>query len=205
VVDARSVLGSNGPAGPGDLLKLQKEEIVAGTDPVAVDAYCVTLHSRKPNRCHGWPDPPAAESARRLREAQRPGDRDLKRRPLRGFELAPLPKRCPLLPRLCEDRRAMSVRVPCLDGLRGISVCLVLLAHLSGTRELTSGARLPELYGLGNLGVRVFFVISGFLITPALLHAERATTDPGAHLVVALSILRVRALRILPAAFLYIG
>jgi len=59
----------------------------------------------------------------------------------------------------------MSVRVPCLDGLRGISVCLVLLAHLSGTRELTSGARLPELYGLGNLGVRVFFVISGFLIT----------------------------------------
>ena len=46
VVDATVVLGSNGPAGPGDLLKLQK--IVAGTDPVAVDAYCVTLHSRKP-------------------------------------------------------------------------------------------------------------------------------------------------------------
>src|ERR1700690_463958 len=70
---------------------------------------------------------------------------------------------------------SMSVRVPCLDGLRGISVCLVLLAHLSGTRELTSGAWLPELYGLGNLGVRVFFVISGFLITLLLLH-ERATT-----------------------------
>jgi len=48
VVDATVVLGSNGPAGPGDLLKLQK--IVAGTDPVAVDAYCVTLHSRKPNQ-----------------------------------------------------------------------------------------------------------------------------------------------------------
>jgi uncharacterized protein (DUF362 family) len=46
VVDATVVLGSNGPAGPGDLLKPQK--IVAGTDPVAVDAYCVTLHSRKP-------------------------------------------------------------------------------------------------------------------------------------------------------------
>ena len=46
VVDATVVLGSNGPAGPGDLLKPQK--IVVGTDPVAVDAYCVTLHSRQP-------------------------------------------------------------------------------------------------------------------------------------------------------------
>ena len=48
VVDATVVLGSNGPAGPGDLLKPQK--IVAGTDPVAVDAYCVTLHSRQPKQ-----------------------------------------------------------------------------------------------------------------------------------------------------------
>jgi uncharacterized protein (DUF362 family) len=46
LVDATTVLGSNGPAGPGDLLKLDK--VVAGTDPVAVDAYCVTLHNRKP-------------------------------------------------------------------------------------------------------------------------------------------------------------
>jgi uncharacterized protein (DUF362 family) len=46
IVDATIVLQTNGPAGPGDLLKPQK--IVAGTDPVAVDAYCVTLHSRKP-------------------------------------------------------------------------------------------------------------------------------------------------------------
>jgi uncharacterized protein (DUF362 family) len=46
VVDATVVLASNGPAGPGDLLKPQK--IVAGTDPVAVDAYCVGLHKLKP-------------------------------------------------------------------------------------------------------------------------------------------------------------
>ena len=46
VVDATVVLGSNGPAGPGDLLKPQ--QVVVGTDPVAVDAYCVTLHGRKP-------------------------------------------------------------------------------------------------------------------------------------------------------------
>ena len=47
VVDATVVLGTNGPAGPGDLLKPRK--VVAGTDPVAVDAYCVILHGRKPN------------------------------------------------------------------------------------------------------------------------------------------------------------
>jgi uncharacterized protein (DUF362 family) len=47
VVDATVVLASNGPAGPGDLLKPGK--VVAGTDPVAVDAYCVTLHKRKPS------------------------------------------------------------------------------------------------------------------------------------------------------------
>ena len=47
VVDATTVLGSNGPAGPGDLLRPQK--VVAGTDPVAVDAYCVSLHSRRPD------------------------------------------------------------------------------------------------------------------------------------------------------------
>jgi uncharacterized protein (DUF362 family) len=46
VVDATVVLASNGPAGPGDLLKPGK--VVAGIDPVAVDAYCVTLHNRKP-------------------------------------------------------------------------------------------------------------------------------------------------------------
>ncbi len=44
-VDATVVLASGGPAGPGDLLKPGK--VVAGIDPVAVDAYCVTLHKRK--------------------------------------------------------------------------------------------------------------------------------------------------------------
>ena len=46
VADATVVLATNGPAGPGDLLKPQK--VVVGTDPVAVDAYCARLHQRNP-------------------------------------------------------------------------------------------------------------------------------------------------------------
>jgi peptidoglycan/LPS O-acetylase OafA/YrhL len=66
-----------------------------------------------------------------------------------------------------------SKRIPSLDGLRAISIAFVLLAHLTGTRNFPAalgGARY-----LGNLGVRVFFVISGFLITSLLLKEQAAT------------------------------
>jgi uncharacterized protein (DUF362 family) len=46
VVDATVVLASNGPAGPGDLMRPGK--VLVGTDPVAVDSYAVTLHKRRP-------------------------------------------------------------------------------------------------------------------------------------------------------------
>jgi peptidoglycan/LPS O-acetylase OafA/YrhL len=59
-------------------------------------------------------------------------------------------------------------RIPALDGLRALSIGLVLLAHLSGTRGFPDIGALGRLE-LGNLGVRVFFVISGFLITTLLL------------------------------------
>jgi uncharacterized protein (DUF362 family) len=45
VSDATVVLASNGPAGPGDLLRPGK--VVAGVDPVAVDTYAVGLHGVK--------------------------------------------------------------------------------------------------------------------------------------------------------------
>ncbi len=41
VVDATEFITTNGPFGPGKLIKPQK--IVAGTDRVAIDAYCTTL------------------------------------------------------------------------------------------------------------------------------------------------------------------
>jgi peptidoglycan/LPS O-acetylase OafA/YrhL len=65
-------------------------------------------------------------------------------------------------------------RIPSLDGLRAVSIALVVLAHLNGTRYFPT---LPELgnWQLGNLGVRVFFVISGFLITTLLLEESDRT------------------------------
>lgn len=61
---------------------------------------------------------------------------------------------------------ASASRVPTLDGLRALSILLVLLGHMSGTRNFPT----VPLFGLyANFGVRVFFIISGFLITSLLL------------------------------------
>jgi len=46
VVDATEFITTNGPFGPGELLK--PRQVVAGTDRVAVDAYCCTLWGLKP-------------------------------------------------------------------------------------------------------------------------------------------------------------
>jgi peptidoglycan/LPS O-acetylase OafA/YrhL len=54
-------------------------------------------------------------------------------------------------------------RMPSLDGLRAISIILVLLGHAGGTRGFQ---RINLQIGdYAHLGVVVFFVISGFLIT----------------------------------------
>jgi peptidoglycan/LPS O-acetylase OafA/YrhL len=86
-------------------------------------------------------------------------------------------------------------RIPSLDGLRAISIACVLLAHLSGTRNFFR-SYVFELYG--NFGVRVFFVISGYLITSLLLkeHARIGS--------ISLRELYLRrAYRILPAAYTF--
>jgi peptidoglycan/LPS O-acetylase OafA/YrhL len=63
---------------------------------------------------------------------------------------------------------ARTSRLPSLDGLRAMSIGLVLVAHLAHQPGLIP---LPTLVldSLATLGVRVFFVISGFLITTLLL------------------------------------
>jgi peptidoglycan/LPS O-acetylase OafA/YrhL len=74
--------------------------------------------------------------------------------------------------------------LPALDGLRGVAVLLVLLSH----------AKLFGLPGAGQVGVTLFFVLSGFLIT-SLLIDERS----GSGRVDLLAFYRRRALRLIPA------
>src|SRR4051812_16319474 len=67
-------------------------------------------------------------------------------------------------------------RIPSLDGLRGISILMVLLGHLAGTRGFPVSAAAGNRLAVAAIGVHVFFVISGFLITGLLL-GELAATD----------------------------
>jgi len=68
--------------------------------------------------------------------------------------------------------------IPSLDGIRAASILLVIGWHLSSSG---SAPWLEQLWRIdsGNLGVRVFFVISGYLITSLLLteHARTGTID----------------------------
>jgi peptidoglycan/LPS O-acetylase OafA/YrhL len=66
-------------------------------------------------------------------------------------------------------------RVRSLDGLRAISVTAVLFGHLCGTRGFGFFDAFPHAGDVARLGVIVFFVISGFLIT-SLLMREQADT-----------------------------
>ena len=60
-------------------------------------------------------------------------------------------------------------RIPSLDGLRAISIVLVLLGHLAGTQFSPISREIGRFWNFGDFGVRVFFVISGFLITGLLM------------------------------------
>ena len=67
---------------------------------------------------------------------------------------------------------ASAGRMPSLDGLRAISIVLVLLGHMTGTGGAPAflGTMLGSLWvNVAELGVRIFFVISGLLITSLLL------------------------------------
>lgn len=70
-------------------------------------------------------------------------------------------------------------RIPSLDGLRAISIGLVLLGHLAGTGGFPLSAAEGNFWALGDFGVRVFFVISGFLITGLLLDETARTGSIG--------------------------
>ena len=87
----------------------------------------------------------------------------------------------------------LSNRIPSLDGLRTISIALVIIGHWLHVLGYGSHGN------LGNLGVRVFFVISGFLITGLLLKELEKTS--GVNL---LKFYFRRTLRIFPPFYFYL-
>lgn len=87
-------------------------------------------------------------------------------------------------------------RIPSLDGLRAISIALVMLSHLVKWKHVSAGL----LQGYGALGVHVFFVLSGYLITNLLLQEQERTST------IRLRNFYVRrAFRIFPAAFVFLA
>lgn len=66
-------------------------------------------------------------------------------------------------------------RLPSLDGMRGVSIILVLVAHCASTPHAYPLSFLYYTGELGLFGVKVFFVISGFLITDLLLREQDRT------------------------------
>ncbi len=66
-------------------------------------------------------------------------------------------------------------RIPSLDGLRAISILFVLWGHLCGTGNFP--IQETDTFNLANLGVRMFFVISGFLITGILINELNKTSS----------------------------
>lgn len=87
------------------------------------------------------------------------------------------------------------MRIHSLQGLRAVCISFVALSHLSGTHNFPR-SHLLEIYG--NMGVRIFLVLSGFLITAQLLKEHGRTGS------ISLKMFYVRrTLRIFPAAYAF--
>ena len=92
-------------------------------------------------------------------------------------------------------------RIPSLDGLRAISIAFVLIGHFCHgyQRFFTQHALINRiLISLGYFGVKIFFVISGYLITLLMLNEEKRAggVNLGQFYI-------RRAFRILPAAIAF--
>lgn len=90
-------------------------------------------------------------------------------------------------------------RIPSLDGLRAVSIALVLWSHTPGPGGFWAGRDLHWMGDLGVLGVRIFFIISGFLITTLLLTEHRRTGG------ISLKMFYFRrTMRIFPACYFFV-
>jgi peptidoglycan/LPS O-acetylase OafA/YrhL len=90
-----------------------------------------------------------------------------------------------------------SGRIPSLDGIRGVCILLVVASHTVGSSNFRA---LYFLGGVAAVGLVVFFVLSGFLITTVLKREHLRTGT------ISLKNFYIRRfLRIFPVAYSYIG
>lgn len=93
-------------------------------------------------------------------------------------------------------------RIKSLDGIRGAFIIMVLIAHaFQTTPEFAANHKILVYYisGFGHLGVRIFFVMSGYLITKLLLKEQ----EKNGRVNIRDFYIR-RMFRIFPTFFLYI-
>lgn len=91
-------------------------------------------------------------------------------------------------------------RIPSLDGIRAVLLVVVFTAHLLGTRNFPLSRDSIPFDHWAYLAMRVFFIISGFLITGILINEvnRRGTID-------LVRFYLKRTLRIFPAYYTYLA
>ena len=90
-------------------------------------------------------------------------------------------------------------RIASLDGLRAVAILMVIFSHAAYTCHFPAVAPHIFYFFNGELGVRIFFVISGFIITHLLLREE----NKGGEFSIKYFYVR-RAIRILPVYFTFL-
>jgi peptidoglycan/LPS O-acetylase OafA/YrhL len=67
-------------------------------------------------------------------------------------------------------------RIPALDGIRGFAILLVMLLHFADRSQAIGFVNrvYTQLTGVGWIGVDLFFVLSGYLITGLLLDSRKS-------------------------------
>src|SRR5687768_2406009 len=91
-----------------------------------------------------------------------------------------------------------TTRYPAVEGLRAVAALLVVLTHVAYWTGYVNAGFLGGLASRGDLGVAVFFVLSGFLLSrPWLEAALRGGPPPGLRRYAV-----HRAARLLPAYYL---
>lgn len=100
-----------------------------------------------------------------------------------------------------DAERKPNTRIESLDGIRGVSILMVLLAHAATSfPKLLTNTAVFRIFSNGHTGVMIFFVISGYLITKLLL-IER---DKKGQISIKDFYIR-RFLRIFPVFYIYIA